>query len=628
MVSISGMIKLTSSNYSMWKSRMEDILYCKDLYKPIEEENKPENKTEDAWKLDNRKAVGLIRQHIDQSIFQHVANDTNAYKLWKKLESMYERKTALNKATLVRRLVRLLYKEGKNMAEHMNEFQGIVNQLTNVSMTIEDEVQALLLLSSLPDSWETLVISLSNSAPNGKLTLDMVKDSLFNEEARRKEFASTNNQTEAHIVESRGRPIFRSSQSQDKSRGRSKSKKRFTCFYCHKAGHKQSECRIWKRDMRSKNDKSSDNEDKKNVMATAVGDEVYFVGDDSCYNLTNEDCSWVIDTGASYHLTANKDYFTSYTSGNLGFVRMGNNGSSKIIGIGDVCLETNTGCKLTLHDVRHVPDIRLNLISAGKLDDEGYANHFSNGKWKLSKGSLIVAHGKKQQTLYVTSGKLSSQLNVAEECSTELWHKRLGHMSEKGLQILTRKQLLPLKDVNLKSCVDCLAGKQHRVSFRRNPPSRRPRVLDLVHTDVCSMTEKSLGGASYFVTFIDDHSRKVWVFLLKSKDQVFDAFKEFHAKVEREIGMKLKCVRSDNGGEYRGPFEEYCRKYGIKLEKTVPKTPQQNGLAERMNRTITEKVRSMLSHAKLPKSFWRKAVKTPVHLINLSPSVPLDGDVP
>lgn len=98
--------------------------------------------------------------------------------------------------------------------------------------------------------------------------------------------------------------------------------------------------------------------------------------------------------------------------------------------------------------------------------------------------------------------------------------------------------------------------------------------------------------------------------------------------VERETGQKLKCVRVDNGGEYRGPFETYCKVHGIRLEKTPPKTPQLNGLAERMNRTIEERVRCILSHAKLPKSFWGEAVSTIVDIINLSPSVPLDGDIP
>jgi transposase InsO family protein len=142
------------------------------------------------------------------------------------------------------------------------------------------------------------------------------------------------------------------------------------------------------------------------------------------------------------------------------------------------------------------------------------------------------------------------------------------------------------------------------------------------------MNTKTLGGALYYVTFIDDHSRKVWIFALKTKDQVLDVFKVFHMKIERETGRQLKCVRADNGGEYRGLLEEYCRSHGIRLEKTVPKTPQHNGVVERMNITICERIKCVLSHAKLPKSFWGEAMKTVIDLINLSLSVPLNCDFP
>ena len=115
---------------------------------------------------------------------------------------------------------------------------------------------------------------------------------------------------------------------------------------------------------------------------------------------------------------------------------------------------------------------------------------------------------------------------------------------------------------------------------------------------------------------------------MKSKDQVLDVFKYFHVKVERQTDNQLKSVRANNGGEYRGPFEQYCRIHGIRLKKTVPKTPQQNGVAERMNRTFYDRIRCMFSHAKLPKSFWGEAMRTTVDLINLSPSYPLKGDIP
>jgi len=156
-----------------------------------------------------------------------------------------------------------------------------------------------------------------------------------------------------------------------------------------------------------------------------------------------------------------------------------------------------------------------------------------------------------------------------------LWHWRLGHISEKGLNCLAKKDVLVgLRNAELEKCSHCMAGKQTRVSFKKHPPSRKSELLELVHSDVCGpLKVKSFSGALYFVTFIDDCSRKLWVYALQWKDQVLEKFKGFHAMVERQSGKKLKCICSDNGGEYRGPFDVYCRQHGIRHEKIPPKTP-------------------------------------------------------
>ncbi|KAM2529201.1 hypothetical protein PS1_027217 [Malus domestica] len=310
---------------------------------------------------------------------------------------------------------------------------------------------------------------------------------------------------------------------------------------------------------------------------------------------SDRDIEWIFDNGASFHATSKREFFSTYKEGDFGIVKMGNESYSKILGIGDICLRTNLGCQLMLKDVRHIPDIRLNLISIGTLDRQGYYHHIGEGKLKLTKGLMVVARARLCCTLYRSNTKvLKGELNAVEDSSLDLWHKRLGHMSEKGLQVLAKKSHIPFAK------------------------------------DVCGPMEvESLGRNKYFVTYIDDASRKVWVYLLKSKDQVFQTFQEFHAMVEREIGKPLKCLRSDNGGEYTShQFREYCVKHGIRHEKTVPGTPQHNGVAERMNRTIMEKVRCMLRTAKLSKQFWGEAVRTACYLINRSPSVPLGLDVP
>ncbi|GKV28962.1 hypothetical protein SLEP1_g37944 [Rubroshorea leprosula] len=557
----STMIKLNTSNYSLWKTLMEDKLFCKDLYDPIEHKGIKLAEINDAdWKKIDRKACGVIRKWVDMSVIHNVAQEKESYKLWTKLEELFERKNALKKASLIRKLVNLKYKEGKNVSEHLNKFQEILNELVTGKLAIDDEVQALILLSSLPDSWETLVVTLSNSTRDGEMTLQLVKDSILSEESKRKEKGIMSSESEALVTEYRGRSKQRyirrdnDRQSQEryskgKSRGRSKSKSKVTCYTCGKQGHYQKDC--WHnrdKNVRKRADTHEEKEAKENTTA----------------------------------ITSNGE--------------MGNKFEAKIVGVGDVWLETNIESKLHLKNVRYVPEIRLNLMSMGMLDDDGYLNYFGNGSWKLTKGTMVVARGKKRFSLYETQAKqCQGQINVTEADATKLWHKRLGHLSEKGLQIVSKKELLPGFTSNLsKTCADCLAGKHHKVSFHTLPLSRRKYALDLVHTDVCFMKDKSLGGATYFVTVVDDFSRKLWAYPLSSKDQ----------------------------------FERYCREKGIKLEKTTPRTPQHNGVAERMNRTICDRIVCMLSHAKLPKFFWGEALKTAIYLINRSPSVVLNGDVP
>jgi transposase InsO family protein len=139
----------------------------------------------------------------------------------------------------------------------------------------------------------------------------------------------------------------------------------------------------------------------------------------------------------------------------------------------------------------------------------------------------------------------------------------------------------------------------------------------------------SLGKSVYYVSFIDDFSRNTWIYFLRNKSEVFDKFKEIKALVENQTKKKIKVFRIDNGGEfYRNEFKEFCKKYGIARQKTTPYTPQQNGVAERMNRTLMEKSRSMLNGAELGQEFWAKAVGTTCYLVNRSPSSVLGDKTP
>jgi transposase InsO family protein len=135
-------------------------------------------------------------------------------------------------------------------------------------------------------------------------------------------------------------------------------------------------------------------------------------------------------------------------------------------------------------------------------------------------------------------------------------------------------------------------------------------------------------GHMYFVIFIDDFSRKVWVYFMWHKSEMFAKFKLWKAEVENQTGKKVKCLKTDNDTEYtNNEFRDFCEQQGIKRHFTVRKTSQQNGVVERMNKSIAERARCLRLNAGLSKSFWADAVSMTYYLINRSPRVALDGKV-
>ncbi|GJX96284.1 putative RNA-directed DNA polymerase [Tanacetum coccineum] len=267
-------------------------------------------------------------------------------------------------------MMRLKYTDESPITDHLNAFQGIINQLGGMGIKFEDEIQGLCLLGTLPDTWETFRISLSNSAPDGVITMELAKGSILNEETRRKSQLKKENK-----------------------------KKNYN-------------------NQKNKHKKDDDSDDNTEVNTTT--NEFFVCYDYDMVNLANDDSS------------------------DFGVVRMGNTRLSRIAGIGDICLKFDTGMELVLHNVKHVPDMRLNIISTGLLDKDGYHNSSGNVLWKVTLGSLIVARGKRESKLYMTYSKISKSIvnAVDNDDMTELWHKRLGHMSEKGMSILSKKNVL------------------------------------------------------------------------------------------------------------------------------------------------------------------------------------------
>jgi hypothetical protein len=192
-----------------------------------------------------------------------------------------------------------------------------------------------------------------------------------------------------------------------------------------------------------------------------------------------------------------------------------------------------------------------------------------------------VVVGVREGTLYRLQGKQFQVLVHDSDILCELWHKRLGHLHYRALSIL-RGIVTGLLEFSIEQqgiCRGCALGKNAKVVFSSSE-SRSKGILDLIHSDVSgSMSVASVQGSSYYVTFIDDFSRKPWIFFMKTKDEVFSRFQKFRAQGDNQIGKKVKVLRLENGREYiSNDFKDFYKEAGIKRELTVSYNPQQNGV--------------------------------------------------
>ncbi|MCO5559285.1 hypothetical protein L7F22_012881 [Adiantum nelumboides] len=292
-------------------------------------------------------------------------------------------------------------------------------------------------------------------------------------------------------------------------------------------------------------------------------------------------------------------------------VTCANNASYPIKGVGKILITISDGSDLCLPDVLYVPGIKKNLLSVSSLAKNGLRVIFEDDR-------CIVRDRENGYSLITIETKTQAMQDA------ELWHARFGHVGYGSLMTLQRHNMV--HDLSLLEmpprhvCEGCVLGKMHRFAFSQDGSVRATRKLQLVHSDVCGpMRTPSVGNSLYFVTFIDDFSRFCWV--LKAKLDVFAIFQHYVSMVENETGCKVQTLRTDRGGEYMsGAFKTFLGKKGIKHRCTMPYTPQQNGVAERKNRSLMDMARCMLKAKSLPHKLWMEAVACAAHVLNRCPT--------
>ena len=345
---------------------------------------------------------------------------------------------------------------------------------------------------------------------------------------------------------------------------------------------------------------------------------------------------WIIDSGATNHVCYSLQWFKHNTSIEEGqrYLKLGNGEPISVKAIGPVVLFFENNRTLCLEDCLFVLDFKKNLVYVSCLVEHGLTLQF-NSSVSISK-SFFICSDDLMNNLYFLS-PLSYNINVIEIVENEhnhlakkrkvsnetyLWHLRLGHINPNRIHGLVKSGILnSLAFEPIPMCELCLEGKMTKRPFKVKG-YRATKLLELVHTDVCRrMRVQDRGGYEYFFTFTDDYSRYGFIYLMRQKSETFDKFREYKAEAKKQLGVHIKQLRSDRGDEYLyGEFKFYLTQEGIVSQLSAPRTPQQNGVAKRRNRTLLDMVRSMLSYSSLPISFWGYALETATYLLNLIPS--------
>ena len=615
---------LNKDNYDTWRVLVEALLDKIDGTEYVDGSNQrpkipaenPEAATEAAKKWD--RADRKIRAEIILSVSPSEINPSlreckTSRELWLKLESIYQSKGPARKALLLKQLTLHKMQDDEDVRKHLSTFFDKVDKLKSMQVDIHPDLLAILLLNSLPENFENFICAIEtrDDLPTPENLRIKIIEQWESKQAKCKD-------PNAMIAKKKEHYVKKHEGSGDRSKENEKF--RYKCNKCHKRGHKASECHQTK---------------YLNESSMSIAVETA---------LKTSSTTWCLDSGCSSHMCGDKSRFIDMRKTECTKVNLADSSSTSIEGKGTVrtCVKVGKSERgINFEETLYVPNLHSNLLSVGKITDRGHTITFTKSSAKvMNQDNRVLLVAKRMNGLYYVEEDQARanavNSNTEPRSKLEMWHKRYGHLNEMDLKYLFDSKKVRGIDISgnkgkkcLSDCIICVQGKMSQQPFPEHS-SRTSEMLEIIHTDLCGpMRVESKAGNKYVLTFIDDYSRWCEVRFLSKKSEVLEEFKKFKNFVETQKGRKIKMIQSDNGTEYcNKQFDRYLESCGIMRRLTVPHTPQQNGVAERKNRSLIETARCLMIQSKLPPSFWAEAVLTANHIRNRCPSKAIGGETP
>lgn len=670
-----------TGDFNSWLFRLKVALEENECIELISEKDASKIKN---FNKKSAKAKSVIIQSVADNVLEIVSECETAHEMIEKLQERYNRKSLSETILLKRQLINLKFVESKPLNDHLEEFNKLVKQLSMLNIKHSEKELICNLLLTMPKSYDNIVTSIETLVSHQEISLDFVINRLLNEELKRKS-SRGNDKVESEkmhqsFVTFQYKCYKCGKQGHKRNECRSNGvmshgNHQVKCFKCGKMGHKSNVCtaryvappghsrnigqgisntrgnhgnsrsmsNIASNVLSPQGNSNNISHAASNVSGTgSMDDDICLLTEEEPMSPVEHSCTteFIIDSGCTDHICNNLKYFHEFVFLNKPIkIAVAKNGEYMVAtAMGNIkckILVNNSFVNCTLKNVLYVQELKQNLLSVKKLEQVGHTLVFECGKVSIYLQDKLIAEGVRE-TLY----KLRLYFDTTSEChanhceeNIKLWHARLGHLGEANLKKLVKKNLVNgissnIVNENLGLCENCIEGKQCKLPFGSR--TKATRVLEIIHTDVCGpLNPISYDGSKYFVTFMDEFTHFVMVYCIKSKDEVLCKFKDYVNLVHNKFNVRVHKLRCDNGGEFSShEFKQFCSSEGIVLDYTTVYTPEQNGKSERLNRTLVEKMRSMISESGVPKTFWSEILYTATYLLNRSPTDYLGDKTP
>ena len=670
---------LQDDNWLHWKSRIMRVLrstgrlheFALDTVPPPDKFTDPDEY--DAWYELDQAVLEFIHGSIDSEQLTNIPGglevngmsdeDQTSADFWDNICSVYESHSYQSLNNLLRILHRKHADENSNIPEHLFEMQKLRTQLANIEYVLDDHVFNGMIISSLPTSWDIYTTTIHGMHRSGERqkarrrhwsrrghvsTVELVS-MLKTEYERRKQ-----TETPPKVIDQTYQSSSFTNTRPNKKRKRENEtqSQNLNCKVCRYTNHTADNCKWpknggycltcqrgghWTKNCKGKEpDKSkrkggghhttnaattSDN----NSKSMHVNSTMTATSNSSIPDLY----TWLADSATTSHIVGDKKMFYAYHEIKKTITGVGAT-HVNAVGIGSVLITSEVNGKtysLRLHDVLHVPGTTDNLLSVGRWDERGGEFRTKQGQAHFYDGQdTLIISGKRINALYYLNIKVSldvANLTKQPGLSWLEWHKRFGHIAVSGLQHLKRQNLVEGFNVDESSeprdCEPCVQAKQAHKPFPKSTNRKTTYIGELTHMDLWGPARfPATNGSKYYITFIDDYSRHCTMKLLKTKTETSDKVKEYIATVERILRCQAPmAIQADNGKEFvNTELRNWLSQRGIDMRPSAPYSPQQNGTAERYNRTIADLIRAMLIAKNLPKILWGTAALHATYLRN------------